>query len=205
MRLEKMLLALALAGGLLLTQGVGAAASEPAGFSDVDEADWYAGAVAYVRENGLMSGVSDTAFAPGAAMTRGMLATALYRMAGSPPVIEPPSFLDVSLHGWYSEGIAWSAQNYIMGGYGGDRFGPDDPLTREQLATALWRYAGSPEAGAEGNFADEADLSPWAGRAADWAAARGLVGLRDGNRFDPGGIFSRGEAAAALAAGADVL
>ena len=81
-------------------------------------------------------------------------------MAGSPPVIEPPSFLDVSLHGWYSKGIAWSAQNYIMGGYGGDRFGPDDPLTREQLATALWRYAGSPEAGAEGDFADEADLSP---------------------------------------------
>lgn len=145
MRLGKTLLALALAGGLLLTQGVGAAASEPAGFSNVDEADWYAGAVAYVRENGLMSGVSDTAFAPGAAMTRGM------------------------------------------------------------LATALWRYAGSPEAGAEGDFADEADLSPWAGRAADWAAARGLVGLRDGNRFDPGGIVSRGEAAAALAAGADVL
>ena len=69
MRLGKTLLSLALAGGLLLTQGVGAAASEPTGFSDVDEADWYAGAVAYVRENGLMSGVSDTAFAPGAAMT----------------------------------------------------------------------------------------------------------------------------------------
>ncbi len=176
------------------------AAVEDTGYADVDAGSWYAQAVEYVRDNGLMSGTSDTEFSPDGVMSRGMLAAVLYRMAGSPPVTEPPSFRDVPLHGWYSEGVAWAAQSGLVSGYGDDRFGPDDPVTREQLAAILWRSAGSPAADAGQDFADEADLSPYAVPAVDWARSSGVLSGWADNRFDPRAGVTRAEAAVILRA-----
>lgn len=167
-------------------------------FVDVPVDAWFAEAVNWCRENGIMSGTTDTTFAPQGTMSRGMLATVLYRMAGSPEVIEPPSFQDVSLHGWYSEGIAWAAQNDVMSGYGNGLFGPDDPITREQLAAVLWRYAGTESNAQHIAFADSETISSYAVEAVEWAAANGIITGRDGNLFAPRDHATRAETAVIL-------
>lgn len=122
-------------------------ASAPATtFSDVSADAWYTEAAQWCRDNGIMSGTSDTTFSPDGTMTRAMLATVLYRAEGSPAAILPPSFSDVAPSSWYSEAVAWVSENGIMSGYGNRTFGADDPVTREQIATILWRYDGSASA-----------------------------------------------------------
>src|SRR5699024_5284610 len=113
-------------------------------FADVVPGVWYAGAVSYVYDNGLMSGISSSMFAPELSMSRAMLATVLYRMAGSPAVSGRDNFTDTENDAWYSEAVLWAQQNGYVTGYSSQTFGTNDPVTREQVATILWRYAGSP-------------------------------------------------------------
>ena len=184
---------------LMLSFSINAfAAVEDTGFSDVDAGSWYADAVEYVRDNGLMSGTSDTAFDPEGTMTRAMLAQALYRAAGSPAVSGSDSFTDTQKGAWYADAVLWASQQGVVSGYGDGLFGVDDPVTREQIAVILWRDAGSPSAEAGLDFADESTISAYAGQAVDWARANGIVSGADGNRFLPQNNATRAQIAVML-------
>ena len=174
------------------------AAVEDTGFADVDANAWYADAAVYCRDNGLMSGTSGTTFSPDTAMTRSMLATVLYRLAGSPAVTGSDAFTDTADGAWYSDAVLWASQEGIISGYGNGLFGANDPVTREQIATILWRYSGSPAAEAGTAFADAGDIASWAVSAVDWARANGYVNGVDGNRFDPDGTATRAQVATIL-------
>ena len=174
------------------------AAVEDTGFTDVDANAWYADAAVYCRDNGLMSGTSGTTFSPDTAMTRSMLATVLYRLAGSPAVTGSDTFTDTADGAWYSDAVLWASQEGIISGYGNGLFGANDPVTREQIATILWRYSGSPATGAGAAFADAGDIASWAVSAVDWARANGYVNGVDGNRFDPDGTATRAQVATIL-------
>ena len=197
-RFGALLLALILALSLSVTAY---AAVEDTGFSDVAADAWYADAVTYVRDNGLMSGTSDTTFTPGGTMTRGMLVTTLYRMAGSPSLENEDlgyPFADVPGDAWYAGGVCWARLAGVVGGYSEDQFGPDDPVTREQIAVILWRYAGSPAAESGTDFADEGSISAYAAQAVDWARANGIVNGVEDNRFLPQSSATRAQVATIL-------
>ena len=197
-RFGALLLALILALSLSVTAY---AAVEDTGFSDVAADAWYADAVTYVRDNGLMSGTSDTTFTPGGTMTRGMLVTTLYRMAGSPSLENEDlgyPFADVPGDAWYADGVYWARLAGVVGGYSEDQFGPDDPVTREQIAAILWRYAGSPAAESGTDFADEGSISAYAAQAVDWARTNGIVNGVEGNRFLPQSSATRAQVATIL-------
>ena len=197
-RFGALLLALILALSLSVTAY---AAVEDTGFSDVAADAWYADAVTYVRDNGLMSGTSDTTFTPGGTMTRGMLVTTLYRMAGSPSLENEDlgyPFADVPGDAWYADGVYWARLAGVVGGYSEDQFGPDDPVTREQIAAILWRYAGSPAAESGTDFADEGSISAYATQAVDWARANGIVNGVEDNRFLPQSSATRAQVATIL-------
>lgn len=174
------------------------AAMEDTGFADVDAGAWYAGAVEYAKDNGLMGGTSSDSFEPDGAMTRSMLATVLYHAAGSPSVTEAPAFSDTAAGSWYSGAVSWAVKNNIVSGYGNGLFGTDDPATREQIASILWKYDGSPAAASGTDFADEAAISAYASTAVDWARAEGIVNGKENNRFDPAGNATRAEVASIL-------
>ena len=130
-RIGTMLLALILTLSLSIAAF---AAVEDTGFSDVAADAWYADAVTYVRDNGLMSGSSETTFVPDGTMTRGMLVTTLYRLAGSPSLENENlgyPFADVPGDAWYADGVYWARLTGVVNGYPGERFGPDDPVSRE--------------------------------------------------------------------------
>lgn len=167
-------------------------------YTDVDADAWYASAVNYVRENGLMSGTSDTTFSPEGTMSRAMLATVLYWAAGEPDVTGEDSFPDTGADEWYSSTVVWAAENEYINGYDDGRFGTGDPVTREQFATILWRYAGSPDAGDTRDFSDGASISNYARDAVAWARFSGIINGRENNLFAPGDGATRAEAAAIL-------
>ena len=175
------------------------AAVEDTGYSDVDAGSWYADAVEYVRDSGLMSGTTATTFEPSGATTRAMLAMTLYRAAGSPAVSGSDAFTDTQDGAWYAGAVLWAAQAGIISGYGGGLFGAEDPVSREQIAAILWRYAGSPEAQSE-DFADESTISAWAADAVDWARSAGVMTGREGGRFAPQANVTRAETAVILRA-----
>lgn len=185
----------------MIFAGVAASHAAPAGgFSDVDANAWYAEAVSYCDQNGLMSGTSGTEFSPNKTMTRAMLAAALYRQAGSPAVNGNDTFPDTDFGEWYSDAVIWASQNEIITGYANGSFGTNDPVTREQIVTILWRMAGSPAAGAQAvSFADGADISDYASDAVSWASASSIISGKSGNRFDPQGKATRAEVASILA------
>ena len=197
-RMAAFLTALILCLGLSVTAS---AAESDTGFSDVDAGDWYAEAAAYCRDNGLMAGTGGTTFSPDTPMTRGMLVTVLYRLAGSPSLEDENlgyPFADVPGDSWYAAGVYWARLNGVVSGYSDSNFGPNDPLTREQLATILWRYAGSPAVEGGASFADESDITAWAASAVDWAQGSGYVSGVGGNRFDPDGTATRAQVAVIL-------
>ena len=167
-------------------------------FSDVSNGAWYADAVDYVYEHGLMSGTSSTTFSPNSPMTRAMLVTVLHRAAGSPSAAAGTAFSDVPSNAYYTDAVAWASANGIVTGYGNERFGSNDPVSRAQIATILWRYAGSPNADAGQNFADESSIPAYASAAVDWARANGIVNGTTGNRFDPNGNATRAQVATIL-------
>lgn len=174
------------------------AAVEDTGFSDVAAGAWYAGSVEYVRDNGLMSGTSATIFNPNGTTSRGQLAAILYRASGSPAVSGGTAFPDVAGGAYYAAASQWAAANGIITGYPDGSFGPDNPITRQQLAAILWRYAGSPSAPAGQDYADEGTIAGYAATAVDWARANGTIGGKEGNRFDPNGSATRAQVAVIL-------
>lgn len=197
-RIGAVLTAMALIFSLNLTAF---AAVEDTGFSDVSADAWYADAVAYVRDNGLMSGTSETTFAPDGTMTRGMLVTTLYRIAGSPSLENENlgyPYADVPGDAWYADGVYWARLAGVVSGYSDEQFGPNDPVTREQIAVILWRYAGSPATEPGTDFADEDNISGYAAQAVDWARANGVVNGAEGNRFLPQNNATRAQVAVIL-------
>ena len=167
-------------------------------FTDVRSTDWFSDAVSYVQERGLMSGTSATHFSPNEPTTRAMLVTILYRAAGQPETTGQSSFADVLARDYFANAVAWASENNIVTGYSRTRFGSNDPVSREQIATLLWRYAGSPSAGSAQNFADRNQISDYAADAVNWARANGIVNGRPGNRFDPKANATRAEVATIL-------
>lgn len=195
----KQFLFLLLAIAILLTAAPTAfAAVDDTKFSDVSSDAWYADAVEYVRVNGLMSGTTDTTFDPNGTMTRAMLATTLYRAAGSPSVSGTDSFADTVDNTWYAAPILWASRGGVISGYGGGLFGTNDPVSREQIATILWRYEGSPVPDVGQSFADESSIASYAVDAVDWARANGIVNGKTNNLFDPTGNATRVEVATIL-------
>ena len=118
-----------------------AAAASVSPFGDVQSTDWYYDEVQYVYENGLMSGTSATTFSPDTTTTRGMIVTILHRLEGTPAVSTSGTFADVTAGRYYTDAVEWASANGIVGGYGNGRVGPNDPITREQMAAILYRYA----------------------------------------------------------------
>ena len=172
-------------------------------FTDVSEKDWFYGDVMFVYENGLMLGTSKTLFSPHGTATRGMMATILWRMEGSPVPKGKNSFTDVEAGKWYADATTWTAENSIFAGYGKDKFGPDDPITREQLAAIFYRYADYKgyDLTVKGNldkFKDADKITDYAKTAMQWAVGSGLVKGKSGNLLDPQGTATRAEIAAML-------
>ena len=178
---------------------------EPLPFGDVDDGDWFADAVRFVYENGMMNGVSETSFAPHATTSRSMIVTILYRLEGEPVVDYAMDFTDVAGDAYYAEAVRWAASEGIVGGYGGGLFGSDDAVTREQLAVILYRYAVykgyDVSIGEDTNilsYADFADLSEYAIPAMQWACGAGVItGVTDATLV-PQGEATRAQVAAML-------
>ena len=173
-----------------------------AAYTDIPT-DWAKEGICFVIENGLMIGTTSTTFAPKDTLTRAMLVTVLYRMAGSPAVDAPSGFTDVADGQWYSDAIAWAAANGIVNGVGGNKFAPSEPVTREQLAAIFFRYAKAeaPEADVLSGYPDAEAISTYARDAMAWAVSTGLVtGSKeaDGTYLAPQGLAAREQAAAIL-------
>lgn len=167
-------------------------------YTDVAQGRWYFGAVQFVTKNGLMSGYGNQ-FAPGEPLTRAQWTQVLHNYAGRPAVEDSSLFDDVNIGAWYAKSVAWAAEKGMVSGYGHRKFGPGDPVTREQLAVILWRYAGRP---APPNlllpFSDADQISPWAADAMRWAVDRGILSGKVGGVLDPRGTATRAEAAQML-------
>ena len=173
-----------------------------AAYTDIPT-DWAKEGICFVIENGLMVGTTSTTFAPKDTLTRAMLVTVLYRMAGSPAVDAPSGFTDVADGQWYSDAIAWAAANGIVNGVGGNKFAPSEPVTREQLAAIFFRYAKAeaPEVDVLSGYPDAEAISTYARDAMAWAVSTGLVtGSKeaDGTYLAPQGLAAREQAAAIL-------
>ena len=172
-------------------------------FLDVPAGAWYESAVRYVYEKHMMSGTGEAMFSPAAATTRGMIVTILYRLEGSPAVSDPPAFNDVPDGQWYSSAVAWAAANDIVGGYGDGLFGPNDTITREQMAAILYRYAQykgyDVTAAADlSGYSDAGSVSAWAQAAMQWANGAGLITGNSATTLNPLGSATRAEVAAIL-------
>ena len=173
-------------------------------FRDVDPDAWYSDYVRYMLEHGFMKGVSSDLFSPDGLVNRAMVVTILHRMEGEPAPAAGDIFDDVESGTWYTEAVAWAAESGIVTGYDSDRYGPMDPVTREQLAAILWRYAKFKDydVAARGtvmpDFVDREQISGYARQAVSWAYERGILTGRPGNILDPTGTATRAEVCAML-------
>ena len=174
------------------------AAVDDTGFSDVDAGAWYAEAVIYCREHNLMDGTGNNRFAPESSLTRAQLATVLYRIEGTPAVTGTDAFTDTDDGAWYNDAVLWASQQNLISGYGGGLFGPNDPVSREQMAAIFWRYAGSPAADGAGDYTDEAEIASYAAAAVDWASVNNIVAPASAGVFAPKSNATRAHIAAAL-------
>ena len=177
--------------------------TEPLPFTDVSETDWFHDAVRYAYENGLMGGVGDNLFAPNNPTTRAQLVTILYRLEGEPEVSGQSGFTDVEPDTWYTDAVTWAAEEGVVNGVSATEFAPGNNITREQLATILFRYAEakgydvSAQADLSG-FPDAGDILPYAQEAMAWAVAEGLLqGFEDGT-LRPQGNATRAQIATIL-------
>ena len=172
-------------------------------FIDVKGNAWYAQAVQYVYENGLMAGVSSTTFSPNSTTTRGQLVTILYRAEGGPEVNETVKFNDVPAGKWYSKAVSWASENGIVSGYGNGRFGPNDSVTREQMVTILYRYAQSKQIDTEkeadlSSYTDYKKISTYAVAPMQWAVAEGFISGTSKTTLSPIGTSTRAQIAVVL-------
>ena len=172
-------------------------------FTDVSEKDWFYNDAMFVYKNGLMLGTSKTLFSPHGTVTRGMMATILWRMEGSLAPKGENSFTDVEAGRWYADAITWTTENGIFAGYSKDKFGPDDPITREQLTAIFYRYAdykGYKLTVTENldKFEDADKITDYAKMVMQWAVGNGLIKGKSENLLDPQGTATRAEIAAML-------
>ena len=172
-------------------------------FTDVRSSDWFYEDVEYVYNEGLMNGTGKTKFSPNADLTRAMVVTILYRIENEPVAGKADMFGDVSSGQWFTKAVAWAAENGIVNGYSNGNFGPNDPITREQLATILYRYtkfkSGSVEASRNylNRFSDAGQVSAYAVEAMNWAVAGGLIN-GSGDKLMPTARASRAQVAAII-------
>lgn len=180
------------------------------GYIDLDMTTWYHDGVHFCIENGLMgsTSTSDLIFEPNMTTTRAMIVTILWRLEGEPVVSYPMSFEDVADNMWYTESIRWAQSTGIVEGYSEASFGPNDIITREQLATIMWRYAKNKgyDVSSGDNisilaYGDASDISEWALTAIQWACDSGLIqGIADGAALNlaPQGNATRAQVATIL-------
>jgi hypothetical protein len=171
-----------------------------ASFSDVNWGDWFLKYVDFAFQNGLMAGIGDNKFNPGGTLTRGMVVTILYNLEGKPKISGSSPFADVPNGAWYTDPVVWAANNRIVSGYGDGIFGPDDPVTREQFAVILFKYAKMKEKDTSKRkdlsaFTDSDKISWWAREAASWCAANGVINGDPAKNFNPQNSATRAEAA----------
>lgn len=188
--------------------GTDAPADTPAApsksFTDVHPGDWFYDEVTNMAELGYIQGVSATAFEPDSGLTRAMLVTILYRIDGERAVTSTAAFTDVVKGSWYEKAVNWAAANGIVTGYSESTFAPEDPITRQQMATVLWRYAKYAGLDVTSNgttlpdFTDRNEIESWAGEAISWAYSRGIMKGTGANTLSPEGGATRAEAAVML-------
>lgn len=172
-------------------------------FDDVRESDWFYEAAKYVFDRGLMDGTGEKTFSPQTEMTRAMLVTVFWRMEGEPEVTAADEFIDVEPGTWYADAVLWADVHGIVNGVGGGQFAPADHISREQLATMLYRYARykeqdtSARAGLSG-YADGGAVSAWALEAMEWACGKELITGKNGDRLAPQDTATRAEVATLL-------
>ncbi len=169
-------------------------------FDDVSGSSWYAGAAVYNQLGGIMIGVSGNMFAPDADVSRAMLATMLYRLAGSPSVSGKAPFSDVSESSWYSDAVKWAYERGIINGYPDGSFKPDAAVSREDAAAMLYRYAGSPAVSSSepDGFPDAAAVSGYAGAAMSWACECGIITGYDDGCLHPESLVTRAQMASII-------
>ena len=172
-------------------------------FSDVAEDDWYYDAVAYVAENGIMSGTDGSCFSPNGTLTRAMLSQILYAMEDKPAVSGAATFSDVAAGAWYADAVNWTAAQGIVAGMGENSFAPDAPVTREQLSLILYGYArykgyDTSASVSLSGYADRDSVAVWAADSMGWAVSEGLISGRPGGYLDPAGTATRAEVAQIL-------
>ena len=176
--------------------------AEASAFEDVNPFAWYAEPVAFAFKHGLFSGIDETHFAPDSNMTRAMFATVLYRFAGKPSISGSNTFTDVKAGQWYTDPVIWANEKGYVTGYGDGLFGTDDPITREQIATILYRY--SKNTGADVSVGGEVDLSgfedrdrisSYASDAIEWAVDRGIINGMSSTELNPRGLATRAQVA----------
>lgn len=171
-------------------------------FTDVQAGAWYADAVKYVFEQGLMSGISAQEFGPDGQVTRGQVVTILWRLAGS-PTVSGKTFTDVSASVWYADAVAWASANGVVSGYESGLFGPEDQVTREQLAAILYRYAqlsgkDTDQTADLSGYTDSVTISAWAPQALKWAVGSGLISGTGTHTLSPRGTATRAQIAVIL-------
>ena len=209
--MKRQLISILCAAALICSAG----AASMSDFSDVRPADWYHDAVSYVCENGLMNGTSNTTFSPNATTSRGMIVTILYRLAGSPDLPESNwgyPYTDVDAAAYYSTPVYWARMNNLVTGYGDTQFGPDDAITREQMATILYRYAENLELDTDTDFIpdkyydfpDYLTVSRYASKAISWCVNNGIINGSNG-KLNPQGTATRAEVATMLMNAESVL
>ena len=177
------------------------AESSPLPFTDVGTGDWFYEAVKYAYDNGIMNGAGNNLFAPTANLTRGQICQVLYNLEGT-PAAGSGAFTDVADGQWYADAVNWAAANDIIDGYGNGKFGPEDDITREQMAQILCNYAAFKDCdvsvqGDLATFNDGAKTSDWALSAMKWAVGTGLLQGHNGN-LNPTGTATRAEVAQIL-------
>jgi len=173
--------------------------AETSAFTDVNKDAWYSEAVDYVLSEGLMDGYGNGTFGPDEKLSRAQFCQILYNREGRPTVTGTYVFSDVAQGEWYTDAVLWANTNGTVTGYGGDKFGPNDFITREQLAVMLWRYVGSPNAeGGALSFSDADKISSYALEAIKWANANGIINGYSNSTFNPKGTATRAQAAQML-------
>lgn len=183
-----------LAVTMLLALGVTAYAAE---FTDVPAGSDYAEAVQWASDNGYIYGYGDGRFGVNDNVTRAQLAAIFHRAAGTPAASGTSRFSDAEAGAYYINALSWAETAGLIAGYPDGRFGVGDPVTRQQVATILWRWAGSPAASAE-NYSDENTISAYAQTAVDWSRSNGIITARSDGRFAPADNATRGEIVSAL-------
>jgi len=197
------ILCLILAMCMLASLPAYAAAGLP--FDDVAANAWYRGSVQFVYDMGIMSGTADDTFSPNMTTTRGMIVTILHRISGEPEAKQTSdAFTDVTENAYYAKAVAWASESGIVNGYGNGKFGPNDPITREQMASILCRYTDycrfdTSNTAELSQFADCESISGYAKKNMAWAVAEGLISGMGNDTLAPRGLATRAQVATIIA------